>query len=201
MKKEINKRISMRTILCFGFLMFQLIAYTQTKQPTIELSENLEAFKAGVWINGDYTIYVDRYILATNFRLEAQNATKSIAYYGDKDTNLVNYFIGNAKRYQQVADQLENGSEQLDLRLLILYNGLEDSRQNHGSSPIVENALKEFINKGNAIVYYKGKRIYTLQRTSKLINSDDILSHGYEHRTFVDNSENCLFIETVILGW
>jgi hypothetical protein len=89
----------MKYLLFIGVLMLHLIGFAQTKQPPLELSKNLEAFKSGVWINGDYTIYVDRSILAANFRLEVQNATKSKEYYGDKDSNLVNYFMGNIRLF------------------------------------------------------------------------------------------------------
>ena len=173
----------------------------QTNQPPLELSKKLEAFKSGLWINGDYTIYVDRSVLAANFKEEVKNATKSKEYYGDKDSNLVNYFNGNATRYQKAADQLENGNDQMDLRTLILYNGTEDIRQNNGSSTIVGNAVKQLVEQGKAIVYYKGNRIFTLQRSSELINQNDILNHGYETRLFYDDKENCIFRDYHIMGW
>jgi hypothetical protein len=191
----------MKYLLFIGGLMLRLIAFAQSNQPPLELSKNLEIFKTGVWINGDYTIYIDRSILVTHFRLEAQNATKSKEYYNEKDSNLVNYFTGSATRYQRAADQLENGSDKMDLRTLILYNGTEDMRQNNGSSTIVANEVKQLVEKGNAIVYYKGKRIFTLQCTSELINQNDMLNHGYETRIFYDDKENCIFKDYRIMGW
>jgi len=187
--------------LFFAVLMLHLIACAQTNQPPLELSKKLEAFKSGLWINGDYTIYVDRLVLAANFKEEVKNAAKSKEYYGDKDSNLVNYFNGNATRYQKAADQLENGNDQMNLRMLILYNGTEDIRQNNGSSTIVGNAVKQLVEQGKAIVYYKGKRIFTLQRSSELINQNDILNHGYETRIFYDDKENCIFRDYHIMGW
>jgi hypothetical protein len=191
----------MKTILFFAVLMLHLITCSQTNQPPLELSKKLEAFKSGLWINGDYTIYVDRLVLAVNFKEEVKNASKSKEYYGDKDSNLVNYFNGNATRYQKAADQLENGNDQMDLRTLILYNGTEDIRQNNGSSTIVGNAVKQLVEQGKAIVYYKGNRIFTLQRSSELINQNDILNHGYETRLFYDDKENCIFRDYHIMGW
>lgn len=191
----------MKTILFFAVLMLHLIACAQTNQPPLELSKKLEAFKSGLWINGDYTIYVDRLVLAANFKEEVKNAAKSKEYYGDKDSNLVNYFNGNATRYQKAADQLENGNDQMNLRTLILYNGTEDIRQNNGSSTIVGNAVKQLVEQGKAIVYYKGKRIFNLQRSSELINQNDILNHGYETRLFYDDKENCIFRDYHIMGW
>lgn len=191
----------MKTILFFAVLLLHLIGFAQTNQPPLELSKKLEAFKSGLWINGDYTIYVDRLVLAANFKEEVKNASKSKEYYGDKDSNLVNYFTGNATRYQKAADQLENGNDQMDLRTLILYNGTEDIRQNNGSSTIVGNAVKQLVEQGKAIVYYKGKRIFTLQRSSELINQNDILNHGYETRIFYDDKENCIFRDYQIMGW
>jgi hypothetical protein len=191
----------MKIILFFAVLMLHLIGFAQTNQPPLELSKKLEAFKSGLWINGDYTIYIDRLVLAANFKEEVKNAAKSKEYYGDKDSNLVNYFNGNATRYQKAADQLENGNDQMDLRKLILYNGTEDIKQNTGSSTIVGNAVKQLVEQGKAIVYYKGKRIFTLQRSSELINQNDILNHGYETRIFYDDKENCIFRDYHIMGW
>lgn len=191
----------MKTILFFAVLILHLITCAQTNQPPLELSKKLEAFKSGLWINGDYTIYIDRLVLAANFKEEVKNAAKSKEYYGDKDSNLVNYFNGNATRYQKAADQLENGNDQMDLRKLILYNGTEDIKQNTGSSTIVGNAVKQLVEQGKAIVYYKGKRIFTLQRSSELINQNDILNHGYETRIFYDDKENCIFRDYHIMGW
>lgn len=191
----------MKTILFFAVFILHLIGFAQTNQPPLELSKKLEAFKSGLWINGDYTIYVDRLVLAANFKEEVKNASRSKEYYGDKDSNLVNYFNGNATRYQKAAEQLENGNDQMDLRTLILYNGTEDIRQNNGSSTIVGNAVKQLVEQGKAIVYYKGKRIFTLQRSSELINQNDILNHGYETRIFYDDKENCIFRDYQIMGW
>ena len=89
----------------------------------------------------------------------------------------------------------------MNLRTLILYNGTEDIRQNNGSSTIVGNAVKQLVEQGKAIVYYKGKRIFTLQRSSELINQNDILNHGYETRIFYDDKENCIFRDYQIMGW
>jgi hypothetical protein len=167
----------------------------------IELSRDLKEARMGVWEIRDYKIYVGFEQLETNFRRTAESSTNAISYYGDKDSNLVKYFNDNAKRYQTAADQLAHAHHGFDLRSIILYPGIEDKKQNVGNSRLVEGEVKQLVEKGNAIVYYKGKRIYTLTCKSEYYEEGGILNSGYEVRTYVDDVNNFVFHDYQHMGW
>lgn len=59
---------------------------------------------------------------------------KAIAYYGDQDSNLVNYYNVTATRFDISATQLEQAKNVLDLQSLVIYQGREDSTQNTRNS-------------------------------------------------------------------
>lgn len=66
---------------------------------------------------------------------------------------------------------------------------------------VVRNHLKQLVESGSAIVFYKDKQIFTLQSKSEYQNQGGILQSGYLIRTYFDDIENCIFNEYVHLGW
>jgi hypothetical protein len=195
------------------FLLIQLFILTVTAQQKweIQLKSTLDDSRLGYWVNGAYTVQVKLDSLEANFRRNVQNCTNGIAYYGDKDSNLVNYYNATAKRYQTAINKMEPAVESFDLKSLVVYEGLEDVSQNTGNSRVVERYVKQVVEQGNAIVFYKGQRIYTLHCSSELsalskdangeVNVAEILNRGHEIRTYYDQPDDCIFIEYYILGW
>lgn len=163
--------------------------------------------RMGNWTVGDYTVLISLDTIALMLRKEQESMIKAIAYYGDQDSNLVNYYKVTATRYDIAATQLEQAKNGLDLQSLVIYQGREDSTQNAGNSRFLRQQIDHFVQRGNAIVYYQGKRIFTLCRSAEQSNQgrmespSDILNHGYEIRTFYDVPENSLFYEYYHLGW
>jgi hypothetical protein len=102
---------------------------------------------------------------------------------------------------------LEQAANGFDLKTLIIYEGIENSNRNLEDCAIIESYLKQRVEQGKALVFFKGKRIYTLCGNSEMSNQgrvdtvQDILNRGYEIRTFYDEPDNCLFFEVQILGW
>lgn len=195
------------------FLLIQLFILTVSAQQKweIQLKDMEDNLRVGYWVNGDYTVQVKLDSLEANFRRNVQNCTNGIAYYGDKDSNLVNYYTATAKRYQTAVNQMESAVDSFDLKSLVVYDGLEDVRQNAGNSRVVERYVKQVVDQGNAIVFYKGKRIYTLQCSSELsalsknatgeVSVAELLNRGHEIRTYYDQPDDCIFIEYYIMGW
>ncbi len=161
----------------------------------------------GKWTVGDYTVLVSMDTISVMLRKVQESLINGIAYYGDQDSNLVNYYKATEKRYGIAATQLEQAKNGFDLQSLIIYEGREDIRQNIGNSRFLKDQINHFVQKGNAIVFYKGKRIFTLCRSSEHSNQgrmespSDILNNGYEIRTFYDEPDNILFFEYHHLGW
>ena len=86
--------------------------------------------RMGEWTVGDYTVLISLDTIAVMLRKEQESMINAIAYYGDQDTNLVNYYKTSAQRYDIAATQLEQAKNGLDLQTLIIYQGREDSTQN-----------------------------------------------------------------------
>jgi len=195
------------------FLLIQLFILTVSAQQKweIQLKSTLDDSRLGYWVNGAYTIQVNLDSVDVNFRRMVQNCVNGIAYYGDKDSNLVNYYDATAKRYQTAINKMESAVDSFDLKSLVVYEGLEDVSLNAGKSSVIERFVKQFVDQGNAIVFYKGRRIYTLQCSSELsplsknanseVNVAEILNRGHEIRTYYDQPDDCIFIEYYILGW
>lgn len=173
----------------------------------IKLSANLPETRMGKWVVGDYTVSVSLDTIAMMLRKDQESMIKAIAYYGDQDSNLVNYYKATEKRYGIAITQLEQAKNGFDLQSLNIYEGREDIKQNNGNSRFLKDQINHFVQKGNAIVFFQGKRIFTLCVSSEQTNQgrmespSDILSNGYEIRTFYDEPNNCLFFDVQILGW
>ena len=196
----------MKLLLFFLLLFFNLNAFSQAESE-IKLSKRMPQTRMGEWTVGDYTVLISLDTIAVMLRKEQASMIKAIAYYGDQDSNLVNYYKASAKRYDIAATLLEQAKSGLDLQTLIIYQGREDRTQNTGHSRFLREQINHFVQRGNAIVYYQGKRIFTLCRSAEPSNQgrmetpSDILNHGYEIRTFYDVPENLLFYEYYHLGW
>ncbi len=173
----------------------------------IKLSTQLPETRTGKWTVGDYTVFVSMDTISVMLRKGQESLINAVAYYGDQDSNLVNYYKATAKRYGIAATQLEQAKNGFDLQSLIIYEGREDIRQNIGNSRFLRDQIDHFVQKGNAIVLFKGKRIFTLCRSSeqssqgRMESPSDILNSGYEIRTFYDEPDNILFFEYYHLGW
>ena len=196
----------MKLLFILLFLLFFSSAYSQSEW-VIELSTKMPESRMGVWTKGDYTVMVALDSLSTHLRRSQHDQKRSIDYYVDQDSNLLNYFTATAHRYSVAATLTENAKNGFDLQTLILYEGVEDPRRNTGNSWIIESYVKQLVEQGKAPVFYKGQRIFTLCGISELKNGgseatfSDILNSGYEIRIFYDQPDNCLFYDYRHMGW
>lgn len=196
----------MKFQLFFLLLFLNFTVFSQADWE-IKLSKSMPETRMGKWTVGDYTVLISLDTIAVMLRKEHESMIKAIAYYGDQDSNLVNYYKATAIRYNMAASQLEQAQNGFDLQSLIIYQGREDSSHNTGNSRFLRVQVDHFVQRGNAIVFYQGKRIFTLCRSSEQSNQgrmespSDMLNHGYEIRTFYDVPEHSLFYEYYHLGW
>jgi hypothetical protein len=188
------------------FLVIALNTFSQN-QWEIALSHESPVPRMGEWVRGDYTVSISLDTLSMHFRRCEQSITRSLEYYKDQDSNLANYFRATQNRYGRAATQLEQATNGFDLKTLIIYEGMENSSRNLEDSRILESYIKQRVEQGKDLVFFKGKRIFTLCGSSEMSNQgridtvQDILNRGYEIRTFYDEPDNCLFYEVQILGW
>jgi len=196
----------MKIVFLSLFLIVTLTAFSQS-QWEIELSHEIPVPRMGKWVKGDYTVYISLDTLSLHFRRCEHSITRSLEYYKDQDSNLANYFRATQNRYGRAAKQLEEAANGFNLKNLIIYEGIENSNRNLEDFAILESYLKQRVEQGKALVFYKGQHIFTLCRISEMNNGgrlesvSDILNHGYEIRTFYDQPENCIFYEYQHLGW
>ena len=190
----------------FLILFLNFTAFSQADWE-IKLSKSIPETRMGKWTVGDYTVLISLDTIAVMLRKEQESMINAIAYYEGQDSNLVNYYKVTATRYDIAATQLEQAKNGLDLQSLVIYQGREDSTQNTGNSRFLRQQIDHFVQRGNAIVFYQGKRIFTLCRSAeqskqgRMESPSDILNHGCEIRTFYDVPENSLFYEYYHLGW
>jgi hypothetical protein len=196
----------MKFLSLLFFLTLNLTAFSQN-QWEIALSHESPVPRMGKWVRGDYTVFISLDTLSMHFRRCEQSITRSLEYYKDQDSSLANYFRATQNRYGRAATQLEQGENGFDLKTLIIYEGMEHPNRNLEDSRILESYIKQRVEQGKDLVFFKGKRIYTLCGNSEMSNQgrvdtvQDILNRGYEIRTFYDEPDNCLFFEVQILGW
>jgi hypothetical protein len=196
----------MKLMFILSFLLFTTSAHSQSDW-IIELSTKMPEPRTGVWARGDYTVLVSLDSLSAHLRRSQHGLKRSIDYYADQDSNLLNYFTATAHRYSVAATLTENAKNGFDLQTLIVYEGVEDARRNTGTSWIINSYVKQLVELGKAPVFYKGQRIFTLCGISEMNNRgsentfSDILNSGYEILIFYDQPDNCLFYDYHHLGW
>jgi hypothetical protein len=186
--------------------MGTLFTFSQS-QWEIELSHEIPAPRMGRWGKGDYTIYISLDTLAKHFRRCHESTTKSLQYYQNRDSSLENYFRATQKRYDKAAMQLEQAANGFDLKTLTIYEGIENSKRNLEDFAILERYLKQRVEQGKAIVFFKGVRIYSLCYLSESnlkvgeLTVSEILNNGYTTKAFYEEPDNCIFFEFIHLGW
>ena len=196
----------MKSLFPCLLLFVSLSAFSQS-QWEIKLSSEIPVPRMGVWTRGDYSILVSLDSLSSHLRRSQRDLKRSIDYYVDKDSNLLNYFTATAQRYNVAATQTENAKNGFDLKTLIIYEGIENSQRNLDDSAILERYLKQLVEQQKAIVIFKSERIYTLcYLTESNVNGgeltvSEILNNGYSTKAFFDQPDNCLFYEYTHLGW
>ncbi|KOY86191.1 hypothetical protein AD998_08540 [bacterium 336/3] len=153
----------------------------------------------GLWTNGDYKIYVELSVLEADFRDVYKSYINVSTNRKNMDTVTVNLYKATAERYLFVAEQLKVAKNGFDLRNLVIYFGLDNEQQNKGDSFIVESYIRQLVERGNAALFYKGNRIFTLKKIMQLEGTG--VGFGYEVRIYFDNAENYAFKYYIHNNW
>jgi hypothetical protein len=196
----------MKLLFSILLLLLNFSAHAQSEW-VVNLSTQAPDARMGVWTKGDYSILVSLDSLSSYLRRCQHDLKRSIDYYVDKDSNLLNYFTATEQRYNLAAMHTENAKNGFDLKTLIIYEGVEHSKRNLEDFAILERYLKQLVEQQKAIVFYKEQRIFTLCYLSESNNNSgelsvsEILNNGYTTKAFFDQPDNCLFYEYTHLGW
>ena len=133
------------------------------EQTEINLSDSIDTSQYGFWETGDYKILINTKPVITyceeGYHALIQSQKKLV-----NDTNEFN-------RYQKYIDQLSMAQKQLkavpngfDLKKIVLYFGPENDYLNKGNSYEIESLVKNALEKEEAMVFYKGTRVFKLQK-------------------------------------
>jgi hypothetical protein len=132
-------------------------------QTEIELSDAIDTNQYGVWETGDYKILVNTKPIITYCEDGYKALIQSQKQYVN-DTNEFNRYQEYIDRLSMSEKQLKTMTNGLDLKKLVLYLGPENEENNKGNSYEIESLVKNALEKGEAMVYYKSSRIYKLQK-------------------------------------
>ncbi len=133
------------------------------EQTEINLSNSIDTSQYGFWETGDYKILVNTKPIIT-YCEEGYHALIQSQKQLVNDTNEFN-------RYQKYIDQLSMAQKQLkavpngfDLKKIVLHFGPENDNLNKGNSYEIESLVKNALEKEEAMVFYKGTRVFKLQK-------------------------------------
>lgn len=154
----------------------------------------------GLWTNDDFKVYIDLNLIESSFRGSCKSYSDAALTYHVTDSSASTFYNHTSKRYQVAADQIQQAGNEFDLRSLIVYFGPENEKENIGNSIIVERIVKQFVENGTALVYYKGEQVFVLKKRY-VSTGEAILDHGYEIRTYMNDPEKYLFKDYLHLGW
>ena len=130
-----------------------------TARMELLLNPSIDSTRCGVWETGDYKISIPLQPLTDNIEKNYLTLMDAMENDSRMDTSLYNFYKITADRHLVVLNQLKAAKHGLDLRKLVLYVGLDNIEYNKGSSTAIELFVRSKLEKGEAIVHYKGQRI------------------------------------------
>lgn len=175
-------------------LLMQSIAI-DSQMLEIRLSDTLKEGRMGVWQNGDYHLWLNLEDMEKSFRIDYHDLTNAVNTQYKNDTLTVARIQMYAARYLRAADQLKAAKNGFDLKSLVVYIGPENQTQNQGNSVTVDIMVRQALEKGNAVVYYMGQRIFRLH---KLILADSMMSTIWIYK---DVRENSAYVFNGHINW
>lgn len=166
-----------------------------TLHTEILLNKAIDTLKCGVWVNGDYRIYIEMEPFMAMLQNVYEGLIHAIQNTSNNDSAMLPLYQATAQRYRNAIDQLSNNPYGFDFRSLALYVGPENAERNRGNSVEVESYVKQQLEEGKAVVFYKGQRIYQLKC---LVVKDYVMS---TIRIYFDDEENCAFNYFGYIHW
>jgi hypothetical protein len=137
----------------------------------IQLSKNLNETKMGVWKIGDYIIQIELKAFEDYCQENYLSLLNALENQYKNDSNMTSICTDYANRILNTINQVKKAENGFDLKKLVMYVGKDSNEKNKGNSIDVENYVRQKVESGNAVLFYKGNRIYSLQ---KLIENDPV---------------------------
>jgi hypothetical protein len=167
----------------------------------LKLSKSLNESRMGKWVQNDFSVWIDMNELEQFCQQAIGGFVYTLNNYRFTDSIAgVTFYKESQKRYELAIEQLQKAPHGFDLRKLIVYLGPNSSNQNSTYSVVVESRVKLMLFSGNAVVYFKGKRIDSLQYVSES-NRDNWLNSAICTSYYYENANNIIYKDCKSYGW
>lgn len=139
----------------------------------IQLAKTIDVSRMGIWETGAYKISIPLQQLEDGFRKDYASLMDALEHQYQNDTAAAARCKLYADRYLIAINELKDAVNGYDLKQLVVYIGPDNEAQNKGNSSTVDVLVRQSVENGNVVVYYKGKRIHSLH---KLVQWDAVMS-------------------------
>jgi hypothetical protein len=168
---------------------------SETYDSEMQLSDMVPETNLGLWQKGDYNVYVPIDGYEKNLKESYESLVKAIKELPETDsTNRVRYQL-YIDRYALALEQINKAENGFDLKTLVVYIGPENIKDKEMLTSDVNLYVQKLVQEGQAIVYYKGQRIYRL----KIRYTMDVIMSTYTY--YYDTPSNSIFNYYGYINW
>lgn len=161
----------------------------------ILLNDTINPLHCDLWENGDYKIFIETETFVAFLMNEHSGIIREMHNTMKNDSTAYLRYHMYGERYRSAIMQLLEAESGFDLRSLAVYVGPENDEMNKGNSATVELFVRQFLENGNAAVFYKGQRIFKLYKKTTL---DPVMSII---RIYFDDDTNYAFQYFGYINW
>lgn len=199
----------MKPIFVLIILLFQIKGYSQVGSNKfsspfpaldsiyfeIQLNKSLDTVNACYWKNGDYKIFIQREKVLNYLDEYYSGITNAMQTNLGGDTGLQRRNKMYAARYLKALIQVKEIDSSFNLRSLVVYIGYDNAERNKGNSAEIETYVRQLVENGQAVVYYKDQRVFKLK---KRVVNDMVMS---TINIYYDDDENYAFFYFGYINW
>jgi hypothetical protein len=208
-KQYFKTIFTMKSIFFLILLLSQINGYSQVDSnkyqspfpaldsiySEIQLDKSLDTVNNCYWKNGDYKIFIQREKVL-NYLEEYYSGIKTAMQTNlGGDTGLQRRNKMYAARYLKALIQVKEIDSSFNLRSLVVYTGYENAERNKGNSAEIEAYVRQLLENGQAVVYYKGQRVFKLK---KRVVKDIVMS---TINIYYDDDKNYAFFYFGYINW
>jgi len=208
-KQYFKTIFTMKSIFVLILLLSQINGYSQVDSNKyqspfpaldsiyfeIQLNKSLDTVNNCYWKNGDYKIFIQREKVLNYLEEYYSGITSAMETNLGGDTGLQRRNKMYAARYLKALIQVKEIDSSFNLRSLVVYTGYENAERNKGNSAEIEAYVRQLLENGQAVVYYKGQRVFKLK---KRVVKDIVMS---TINIYYDDDKNYAFFYFGYINW
>jgi len=207
--KYFNYICSMKPIFFLIQLLSQINGYSQVDSNKyqspfpaldsiyleIQLNKSLDTVNNCYWKNGDYKIFIQREKVLNYLEEYYSGITSAMQTNLGSDTGMQHRNKLYAARYFKALIQVKEIDSSFNLRSLVVYTGYDNAERNKGNSAEIEAYVRQLLENGQTVVYYKGQRVFKLK---KRVVKDIVMS---TINIYYDDDKNYAFFYFGYINW